>query len=136
MSGMSFLDRFGVAPALFIAGVLALFGVIGSIIWFGIPGPDARHRFVAPSGEVAIELGEACGEAACRRVAILDETQPDGTRLRHGCSFELAEQWSVLLNAHPLWSADETSVSIVYAGADGQGGRFTLDFATDCTLTE
>lgn len=136
MAGTSILDRFGVAPALFGAGVLALFGVVGSIIWFSIPGPDAKHRFVAPSGEIAIELGEACRETACRRVAILEVTQADGARPRHGCSFELAEHWPVLLNAHPLWSADETAVDIVYAGADGQGGRFTLDFATDCTLTE
>ena len=40
----------------------------------------------------------------------------------------------MLLNAQPLWAADESTVDIVYADADGIGGKVTLDLARDCTL--
>lgn len=117
-----------------IASVLLAVG-IGAVIWFAIPGPDARHRFVAPSGEVALELGEICRENGCERVAISEETAPDGARRRRGCTVALPETRPVLLNAYPLWAADERSVDVVYADAQGIGGKFTLDLDKDCTIT-
>ena len=65
---------------------------------------------------------------------ISEETALDGSKARLGCVVPLTDKRPVLLNAHPLWSADEGSVDIVYADAEGVGGKFTLVFATDCTM--
>jgi len=116
-----------------IASVLLAVG-IGAVVWFAIPGPDAKHRFVSPSGRVALELGEMCREAGCQRVAISEETAPDGSKQRRGCNLALGETHPVLLNTHPLWAADERSVDVVYADAQGVGGKFTLNLDTDCTI--
>lgn len=42
----------------------------------------------------------------------------------------------MLITVEAIWSADESSVEIDYADADGIGGRFTLDLETDCTDAE
>lgn len=115
------------------AGAALTVVAIGAVVWFAIPGPDAVHRFVSPSGKVALELGEMCREGSCRRVAISEEVAPDGRRRRLGCELDLSEARPVLLDAHPLWAADERSVEVVYAGADGKGGTFMLDLGKDCT---
>jgi hypothetical protein len=120
---------------MFWAGTLAVFVLIGSIIWFAIPGVDAKHRFTSPSGKVVLDIGERCGAAECTRVIVSEATAADGRKTRFGCVVPLTEQRPVLLNAHPLWAADERTVDIVYADADGVGGKFTLDLQRDCTAT-
>lgn len=132
---MAGADSTGISGRAFgIASVLVAFG-IGAVIWFAIPGPDAKHRFVSPTGKFALELGEMCRGAGCQRVAISEETDPDGSKRRRGCTLALEETRPVLLNAHPLWTADERSVDVVYADAQGVGGKFTLNLDTDCTIT-
>jgi hypothetical protein len=118
---------------MFWSGTIAVFLLIASIIWFAIPGIDAKHRFTSPSGRVVLDVGESCGETGCVRVVVSDETAEDGTRTRFGCTVPLTGQYPVLLNVHPLWSADESAVDIVYADAEGVGGKFTLVLARDCT---
>jgi hypothetical protein len=130
---MAAADNPGVSGRTFgIATVVLALG-IGAIIWFALPGIDAKYRFVAPSGTVALELSEMCREAGCQRIAIGEETAPDGSKRRRSCNFTLPESHPVLLNAHPLWASDERSVDVVYADAEGVGGKFTLNLDTDCT---
>lgn len=117
-------------------GSIAFLLIVGAVIWFAIPGISARHHFVSPSGRIALDIGEQCGETACERRVIAETTAPDGSKSRRGCHFSLTQTHAVLLNAHPLWSADEQTVDIVYADAEGQGGKFPLDIAADCTITE
>ena len=124
-----------VPPWLFWLGAVALFLAIAAIIWFAIPGPDARHRFVSPSGRIVLEVGESCAEDGCRRVIVSEETAADGTKSRLGCAVPLTDLRPVFLNAYPLWAADERAVDIVYADAEGVGGRFTLVLERDCTIT-
>lgn len=124
-----------VPPWMFWAGSAALFLIIASIIWFAIPGVDAKHRFTSPSGRVVLDVGERCGENTCTRVIIAEQAATDGSRSRLGCVVPLTEERPVLLNAFPLWADDERTVEIVYADADGVGGKFTLDLARDCTQT-
>lgn len=129
-------DAGGISPMfIFIAGSVAFLLIVGAIIWFAIPGASARHHFVSPSGRVALDIGEQCGET-CERRVIAETIAADGSRLRLGCRVELAEAHPVLLNAFPLWAADEQEVEIVYADANGQGGKFLLNIAADCTQTE
>jgi hypothetical protein len=120
---------------LFWLATVALFFIIAAIIWFAIPGADSRHRFVAPSGSIVLDIGEKCGEIECTRIIIGEETAADGTKTRFGCNVPLTEQRPVLLNAYPLWTADESAVDIVYADADGVGGKFTLVLDRDCTIS-
>lgn len=127
----------GVSPLLiFFAGSAAFLLIVGAIIWFAIPGASARHHFVSPSGRVALDIGEQCGEVACERRIIAETIAADGSKSRRGCRVELTETHPVLLNAFPLWAPDEQTVEIVYADAGGQGGKFALDVAADCTATE
>lgn len=114
-----------------IATVVLAIG-IGAVIWFALPGVDAKHRFVAPSGTVALELGEMCRETGCSRNAVSEATAPDGSKRRSSCAVTLPETRPVLLNAYPLWAPDERSVDVVYADAQGIGGKFTLNLDTDC----
>jgi hypothetical protein len=118
-----------------IGGSIAFMLLAGIIIWFAIPGPSARHHFVSPTGRVSLDIGENCGETCDRRI-IAEVAAPDGGKTRRGCSFELTQTHPVLLNAYPLWAPDEQTVEIVYADSDGQGGKFALDIARDCTITE
>jgi len=131
---MARTTQIGVSPLLFWLAAAALIGGIGAIIWFAIPGVDARHRLVSPSGTTTLELGEVCAEAICTRLAVVETTAADGTKLRRGCPIELQQTVPVLLKIDPLWTADETGVEIVFSGAAGEGGRLTLDFTRDCTL--
>lgn len=117
-----------------ITGSIALVLLVGTIIWFAIPDLSANHRFTSPSGRVTIEIGEFC-EEKCNR-SIVAETEANSGKTRRGCTFELPQTHAVLLNAYPLWAEDERSVEIVYADAEGQGGKFALDIARDCTLTQ
>jgi hypothetical protein len=125
----------GVPAWLFWLGSLVFVLAIGAIIWFAIPGIDAKHRFTSPSGRVVLEVGENCGETACRRVIVSEETAPDGAKSRFGCTVPITDSRPVFLNMHPLWSEDESSVDLVYADAEGIGGKFTLDLERDCTFT-
>lgn len=130
-------DAGGLSPMfIFIVGSVAFLLIVGAVIWFAIPGAAAKHHFVSPSGRVALDIGEQCGEASCERRVIAETSAADGSRSRRGCTVNLAETRPVLLNAYPLWASDEESVEIVYADAEGQGGKFALDIATDCTQTE
>jgi hypothetical protein len=117
-----------------IAGSIALVLLVGTIIWFAIPDLSANHKFTSPSGRVSLEIGEFC-EEKCNR-SIVAETESNAGKVRRGCTFDLPQTHAVLLNAYPLWAEDERSVEIVYADAEGQGGKFALDIARDCTLTE
>lgn len=123
-----------VPPVVAWLGSLAFILVAATFIWFALPGgSEARHHFVSPSGRIALDLEETCGETGCTRVLVKQEAAPDGSRPRLGCPVPLAETRPMLLNAHPLWSDDETTVDLVYADADGVGGKFTIDLARDCT---
>ncbi len=111
--------------------------LIGALIWFAMPGAaGARHHFASPSGRIGLDVSEQCGEAGCERRVVAETTAPDGSKSRRGCHVGLSETRPVLLNAYPLWAADEQTVEIVYADAEGQGGKFPLDIAADCTITE
>ncbi len=125
----------GVPAWMFWLGSFVFIIAIGAIIWFAIPGVDAKHRFTSPSGRIILDIGEQCGETACRRVIITEELAVDGTRSRFGCIVPVTDRRPVFLNMHPLWSEDERSVDLVYADAEGIGGKFTLVLARDCTIT-
>src|SRR5689334_12379043 len=131
---MAKADDTGITPFAFAVGTIILVIVVGAIVWFAIPGPDAKHRFASPTGRNVVELGENCAESGCIRVAIREQTAADGSKTRRGCHFEIVEQRPMLLNAYPLWAPDETTVDIVYADAEGVGGKFTLDLDRDCTI--
>lgn len=124
----------GISATVFALATVAVIVGLGVLIWFAIPGPDARHRFVSPSGQVVLELGELCREAGCERVIVSEVSALDGSKSRRGCAVPLTERHPVWINAYPLWNADETAVDIVYADAQGVGGKFTLTIAEDCTL--
>lgn len=126
----------GISPMfIFIIGSAAFLLIIGAIIWFAIPGASAKHHFVSPSGRVVLDIGEQCAET-CERRVIAETIAADGSKSRRGCRFELNATHAVLLNAFPLWAADEQTVEIVYADAQGEGGKFPLNIAEDCTITE
>lgn len=129
-------DDTGITPLAFAAGAATLVVVVGAIVWFAIPGPDARHRFVSPGGDQIIEIGENCTEAGCVRVAVHEATASDGSKLRRGCAVEIAEQRPMLVNAQAVWGPDEVTVDIIFADADGMGGTLTLVPARDCTIAE
>lgn len=119
------------------AGSVAFLLLIGTLIWFAMPSANGgRHHFASPSGRVALDVSEQCGETSCERRVVAETTAPDGSKSRRGCHVELAETHPVLLNAYPLWAADEQTVEIVYADAEGKGGKFPLNIAADCTLAE
>lgn len=123
--------------AIVIAGSVIFLLLVGTLIWFALPGGGAaRHQFVSPSGRIALEVSEQCSEVGCERRISAETTAPDGRKSRKGCAFSLAETHPVLLNVYPLWAADEQTVEIVYADGEGQGGKFPLDIAADCTLAE
>jgi hypothetical protein len=65
---------------------------------------------------------------------VSEETAADGKKSRFGCIVPINDARPVFLNMHPLWSADETSVDLVYADAEGVGGKFTLVLERDCTI--
>lgn len=133
---MALADNTGISGRAFGIAALVLAAGIGALVWFAIPGPDAKHRFVSPSGKIALELGEMCREGTgCERVAVSEEIAPDGSKRRRGCKLSLTETHPVLLNAYPLWASDERSVDVVYSDAEGIGGKFTLDLDLDCTIT-
>jgi hypothetical protein len=132
---MARADDTGIVPLAFGAGTIALALLVAAIVWFALPGPDAKHRFVSPSERNVLEIGESCTEAGCTRVALRAERSSSGNWLRHGCVFELAEQRPMLLNAYALWTSDEATVDIVYADADGVGGKATISLDRDCTLS-
>jgi len=126
-----------ISPMLiFIVGSIAFLLIVGAVIWFAIPGATAGHHFVSPSGGVALDISEQCGEATCDRRIIAEIIAPDGSKSRRGCRFDLTSTHAVLFNAYPLWAADERTVDIVYADAQGQGGKVPLDIAADCTIAE
>ena len=127
----------GISPIfLFFVASVAFLLIVGALIWFALPGGSARHHFVSPSGRIVLDIGEQCGETSCERRIIAETTAPDGSKSRRSCRVSLAETHAVLLNAYPLWAADEQTVDIVYADAEGQGGKFPLDIAADCTIAE
>lgn len=120
-----------------VAGSVVFLLLVGTLIWFAMPSANgARHHFASPSGRIALDVSEQCGEASCERRVVAETTAPDGSKSRRGCHVGLTETHPVLLNAYPLWAADEQTVQIVYADAEGRGGKFPLDIAADCTLTE
>ncbi len=120
-----------VSPAAFIVAAILVVLLVGTLVWFAIPQPNARHHFSAPSGKVSLDLGEQCAEETCARTAIVEIDQR-----RSECTVPLTSTHAVLLNAYPLWPSDEKKVDIVYTDAQGQGGKFTLDFARDCAPTQ
>lgn len=122
--------------AIVIVGSILFLLVVGTLIWFALPGISAKHHFVSPSGRITLDVGEQCDGETCDRRIIAETTAPDGSKSRRGCSFDLAPIHPVLLNAYLLWAADEQTIVIVYADGDGQGGKLPLDIATDCTTME
>ena len=126
----------GISPMfIFIVGSVAFRLIVGAIIWFAIPGATAKHHFISPSGRVALDIGEQCGETCARRI-IAETIAADGSKSRRGCNVPLTDTHAVLLNAYPLWASDEQTVEIVYADSQGQGGKFALNIPADCTATE
>ena len=120
-----------------VAGSVAFLLLIGTLIWFAMPSAaGARHHFASPSGRIALDVSEQCAETSCERRVVAETTAPDGSKSRRGCHVGLTQTHQVLLNAYPLWAADEQTVEIVYADAEGQGGKFPLDIAADCTIAE
>lgn len=117
-----------------IAGSVAFAVLVGILVWFAIPGANANHRFTSPAGRVTLEISESCEETCTR--SIVAETEDNAGKVRHGCVFDLPQTHAVLLNAYPLWAESERSVEIVYADAEGQGGKFALDIPRDCTLAQ
>ncbi|MDC9824001.1 hypothetical protein PRN20_09660 [Devosia sp. ZB163] len=124
------------SPWWLIGGSIAVMVLAGVFAWFALPGASAKHHFVSPTGRVALDVGETCGEAVCDRRITAEIVAPDGSKARRGCAFSLPATHLVLLNAYPLWASDEQTVDIVHADSDGQGGKFTIDIARDCTITE
>jgi hypothetical protein len=110
--------------------------LIGTLIWFAMPGAfGAKHHFDSPSGRIELDVSEQCAET-CERRIVAEIAAPDGSKSRRGCHVSLNSSRPLLLNAYPLWAADEQTVEIVYADSGGQGGKFPLDIAADCTLAE
>ena len=124
-------ENITISPTTFVVGSIVFVLLMGMLLWFAIPGPSARHHFVSPSGKVALDIGEQCRETACARIAIVESSGH-----RSECVMALTSTHAVLLNAHPLWAGDEKKVDIVYTDAEGQGGKFTLDFTHDCSPTQ
>ena len=110
-----------------VTGTILLFLVIGSAVWFLLPATEPRHHFTSPSGSMVIELAERCDQSGCARTMTVTQGA-----LRLDCTVPIEEPRLMLLNTFPLWGDDETAVDIVYADADGVGGRFTVVFAEDC----
>ena len=125
-------EETGITPTAFIAGTLLLLLLVGTLIWFAIPGLSASHRFTSPIGAVTLEVGEQCDGTTCQRAIIAEFVAADGSKSRRACTVPLTEQRPMLLNAYPLWTPDEAAVDIVHADADGIGGKFRLVLATDC----
>lgn len=129
-------DAGGLSPMfIFVVGSIAFLLIVGAVIWFAIPGATAKHHFVSPSGHVALDIAEQCGET-CERRIIAETIAADGSKVRRGCSVPLTDTHAVLLNAYPLWASDEQTVEIVYADSQGQGGKFPLNISADCSETE
>lgn len=105
-------------------------------MWFMVPDPQAQHRIASPSGDTALHVGEYCDEGGCSRRIVAEFIAPDGSTSRRGCAFELAGNLPLFSNAWALWSSDESTVEVVYAGPDGEGGKLPLAIARDCTLAE
>lgn len=122
------LRWFVVVAVLVIAGAFAA-------VWFAIPGPDTRHRLVSPSGAKAIELAELCSPNGCNRVAILDQTQADGTHLRTDCPLAVSGSTPLFAELAANWSPSEDSLVIDYVSASGSTGSLTIETA-ECTQTE
>lgn len=117
---------------LFWLGSLALFVIIAAIVWVALPPGEVRHRFVSPSGAIALDVRERCAEV-CERSIVVEETATGASR--RTCAVPLTDERPVLLNAYPLWSANEAAVDLVHADADGVGGRFTIALDQDCAAT-
>ena len=58
---------------------------------------------------------------------VSEETAADGKKSRFGCIVPINDARPVFLNMHPLWSADETSVDLVYADAEGRSEEHTSE---------
>lgn len=116
---------------LLIAGVII--AVLMAIIWFGIPGPDTKYRFVSPSENHAFELAERCGEFVCDRVAIYEETGPDGEKQRMACALPVGGDEPLFVTTTIVWLDNETRLEITYSNPDDIVRSLTIDFAKDCT---
>lgn len=125
----------GISGSVFTIAMVLIVVAVGLIVWAAIPGPDARHHFVSPSGKIALDLGEVCRDTGCERVIVSETTATDGSKTRLGCIVPLTDRRPVLVNAYPLWTDNERQVDIVYADSEGVGGKFTLDLAADCAYT-
>jgi hypothetical protein len=121
---------------LVLAAAVGIAAVAATAAWFLVPDPQAQHRFVSPSGRVALHVGEYCDDKGCSRRIVAEFIAADGSASRRGCAFELAGDGPLFSNAWPIWAADETSVELVYAGPDGEGGKLPLVLESGCTLTE
>jgi hypothetical protein len=87
-------------PWLFWGGSIALFVVITAIVWFALPAGETRHRFVSPSGAIALEVRERCAEA-CERSIVVEESAT-GAASRRDCVVPVTDERPVLLNAYAL----------------------------------
>jgi hypothetical protein len=129
-------EKTELSSGLVIAAALVIAIGAATAMWFMIPDPQAQHRFTSPSGDVALQVGEYCDEGGCSRRIVAEFIAPDNSSSRRACAFELAGNLPLFSNAWPLWSGDERTVDVVYAGPDGAGGKLPIDIARDCTLTE
>lgn len=105
------------------------------IAWFGVgylfPEGGAVHHFRSPDRTGTLDLAETCNEAGCTRSAVLTLGLPD-TAKRFTCVVPLEGNTPLLPNAVALWAETGGTLDVIYADKDGEGGRFTLDFAKDC----
>jgi hypothetical protein len=112
-----------------VTGAIVLFLAIASAVWFLLPASAPRHSLTSPSGNLVLLLAERCDQSGCTRT-LSAEDKASGTKL--DCAVPIEESRLMLFNAFPLWRDDESGVEIVYADADGVGGKFTVVFAEDC----
>lgn len=115
-------------------GTAALFVIFFGGIWLAIPGADTMHRLTSPSGNIRLDVGEICTDAACGQIVVLDFTAPDGEHYRNPCTTDLSEDRPVFVTVSAEWADGENSVTLTYADAAGEGGTLLLDLAVDCAV--
>lgn len=116
-------------------GILALIVIVFGGIWLAIPGAETMHRLTSPSGNIVLDVGEICGDTSCGQIIVLDFPAPDGERYRNPCTTDLSEDRPVFVAVSAEWAADENSVTLTYADAEGVGSTITLDLAVDCAVS-
>lgn len=117
-----------------VAAVVLMLSAVAAV-WFAMPGPNAMHVLVSPSGNRSLEMSEVCQPMGCKRTTIADELQSDGTHLRTGCLPQRPETTPLFDKLTAIWSTSEDSVTIDFTPANGPPGTMTIVLA-NCILTQ